>query len=313
MVKIINNINLGNYLIAILEWFILLIEIIVIFYIYLHTFKKNPQTVIKKNSFSNLFVPSNNRINENEKLFCRLLFLLPSKNAFLVKDIFYALRNHRIQLWFLLGFISVWLVSQLQIDFFYKYIIMISIPTMILAPLSCNLFAYEDRGLFIYFLSPLSAKDIIFQKNFSIIVIESLLTIPIIIWTLINISIDEITIIITIPILIYQFCNTKIWGTIISLYFPYNVNYMSIIGQFNPIVSQLYIMLSFAFAEGLLAFCIIMFNNNKLVLLIILFLLAVILMKTYKYLIENTYNQLFLKRRESLIKDIVKSEMKIYE
>lgn len=313
LIKALNNIALGNHLIALFWWVILLIEVVIIFSLYLLSLRYISTSSSKKSNISRELFSYYNTLYKKEKLFFKILNFVPQSNAFIVKDIFYILKNPRMQIWFFLNCACVWIISILQIDTFFRYIIMISTPIMILLPLASNFFAFEGSGLLLYFITPISVHSSIFQKNVAIFIIGILFTIPIIIWALIINSVSTIIFLISIPILLYQLYVMSIFGTIISIYFPYKVKYNSVIGQFNPMVSQPYIFFSFAISEGLLALIIIIFFRNKLVLLFLLIVLAIITIMIYNILLKYFFKGIFIKRKESLIKEIIKSEIKFYE
>ncbi|WP_353677844.1 hypothetical protein [Rosettibacter primus] len=313
VVSIISNIALGELLLGVLWWVVLISEVGIVFLFYLYTLRHSFEYGFKKNGLSSKLFPFNYKTNKKEKLFIRLLNLFPQSNAFIVKDVFCIIRNPRIQLWFLLSCVCVWFVSISQIDTFFRHVIMISTPIIILLPLASNLFAFDASGLLLYFIAPISLCSSIFQKNVAISIVGIVYTIPIIIWTLIINSVNIIIILISIPILLYQLCVINIFGTIISMWFTYKVNYKSIVGQFNPMVSQPYILFAFAFSEGLLALVILLFYENKFILLSVTILLAIVSVIVYKSLHVKFFKRLFIKRKEYLIKQLVKSEIKTYE
>lgn len=313
LVEAINNIAFGNYNIALFWWIVLLIEVGVIFSFYLLTLRYATTSISSKNKLSGELFSVYYKLNLGEKLFLNLINFVPHNYAFIVKDIFYLLRNSRIQVWFLLLCACVWFIAALQIDTFFKYIIMISLPMMILFPLASNIFAFENSGLILYFISPISVRNAIFHKNIAISIIDFLFTIPIIIWALIINLINIESIIATIPVLLYQIYSLSIFGNVISIYFPYRVKYDSAVGQFNSMASQPYIFLSFAVTEGLLALLVVMFFENKFALLSLLFLLSIIQIKVYNSLSKSFFKSIFIKRKESLIKELIKSEIKFYE
>jgi len=312
-IRIIDNIHFGNYTVAFEECAILLIEFCLIFIIYLFTLRSISKNITNDNRLLNLSRSLLHKFSFNKQPMLKLLSFTRQEEAFIIKDIFYIIRNHRIKTWFLLILISVYLISNLQIDNLLKHIITISITFIILLPLACNYFAFDNKGLLLYFITPISLKNVLTNKNKSIVIICLLISIPIIIWDLVINSFSLYFVLITIPILVYQLYCIIIIGSAISLYFPYKVDYEKIMGQFNPVLSQPYIFVSFMLSQGILALFIYIFSQNKLILLLSIFSLSFISFIIYSLLLKHYFINIFLRRKTIIIKEITKNEIILYE
>ena len=242
-----------------------------------------------------------------------LLNKFSKKQSFILRDITCFLKNRRIQFWFLLVFIFVYSFFNFSIDENVKFLLMTSSPIWMLIPLASNIFAFENGGLYLYFISPLKISEILYQKNIAIIVIGILFTIPILFLAIYLTQVSWEFILISIPILIYQFVSICILGTGVSIYFPNRVQYNKSTGQFNPITSQLYLSIGLFIVEGLLILLIIYLFNLKLILMITVYLLSFVMILLYNFKLKQFFEIHFIKRKSFLIKEIVKNEINIYE
>jgi len=167
-----------------------------------------------------------------------------------------------------------------------------------------NCFVFDSSGIIRYFISPIKGVDVITHKLLSLFFYITLLGMPFILFIIINKEIDTLLSILCVFVYLYSSLVVIGCGAIISLLFPYKVEYNKIFGQFNPFSSLLISFISDII--GFLPVIIIIFIPSSLLTKLSLILLLIIVITFLNYhILRNVAATILKEKREFITENII--------
>ena len=199
------------------------------------------------------------------------------------------------------------------LDYFkqYQFLPFVSFLFLFFLPFYVDIFAYDHRGVRLYFFTPISIRNILLAKNLAIFSLGFLCFVEVILLYMIvfqqRVGFSLIQAMIGLPL---GFLVLFIGGNILSCYFPKPLRMGALRGNNPPRVSVFSGLFLSMLTSILVSVLIVVGNLTGSLLGLSLELGALVLMILLYWITLNPMAQLYQKRREILIEAIADQEIK---